>query len=295
MLPPLLGGWTGTSASPGGGHRTGSGVCPTARACRGPGGGKGVAHRDPRTSLPGPPGSHRGIPPASGSVLPWAEGGPQSQGCGGQGSTTILCPPISLSRPWLPPRALSCSHPPVGVPSAAAHGQVGPVLTPCPRPLPGLRPHRVREVHGLPPGWRQAREDPPLGHGRWDRRGGGRQSCPPPAPACGFGGCPTPVGHTLERCPHGRWGGGGGLTHGRPDAGPQGCHSQQCCLSVPRAPGCPQGRGGPSPVGNWYVMVCFSARQDRKTMTGFARCPTRTPTLSSSALTSPTPTATKTS
>lgn len=210
MLPPLLGGWTGTSASPGGGHRTGSGVCPTARACRGPGGGKGVAHRDPRTSLPGPPGSHRGIPPASGSVLPWAEGGPQSQGCGGQGSTTILCPPISLSRPWLPPRALSCSHPPVGVPSAAAHGQVGPVLTPCPRPLPGLRPHRVREVHGLPPGWRQAREDRSTsGTRQVGQEGRGQAVVPPPRPSLWVWGVSHTRGSYLREVSPWEMGGGG--------------------------------------------------------------------------------------
>jgi len=46
----------------------------------------------------------------------------------------------------------------------------GPVSCPA-VPPPGLRPHRLREVHGFPPGGRQAGEDPPLGHGRWDTGG----------------------------------------------------------------------------------------------------------------------------
>lgn len=52
---------------------------------------------------------------------------------------------------------------------------------------------------------------------------------------------------------------------------------------------------GPIPEGNWCVMVGFSTHQDRKTMTDFARCPTQTPMLSSSASMSPAPAALTTS
>lgn len=49
--------------------------------------------------------------------------------------------------------------------------------TPAPRTCPchllsppGLRPHSVREVHSLLPDQRQACQDPPVGHSRWDQR-----------------------------------------------------------------------------------------------------------------------------
>lgn len=92
--------------------------------------------------------------------------------------------------PCFPPCALFCPHwgPLHRCPPQLS---VSPVpLSAC--PLPGLCPHRVREVHSVPPGCRQACDDPPVGHSRWDRRGQGGQLCPPLSHP-GVSGCPTCV------------------------------------------------------------------------------------------------------
>lgn len=109
-------------------------------------------------------------------VVPTPPGVPKGGATISQSLLPSLCP--ALSPPCFPP----------SLPPRAACVTVS--LLPC--PLPGLCPHRVREVHSGPPGCWQTREDPPVGHSRWDRRGQGGQLCPPPSHP-GVLGCPIPV------------------------------------------------------------------------------------------------------
>lgn len=189
-------------------------VCPAARAHRGPGGCReGGPDRDPRTPVPAPPGRTGAscLPearccPGLGGTVPGLWGTRSIPTPPAPGGTTISCHPTTpfpFPNPgYLPVPCPGHTElrggPPHHCPRA---GGTYPMSPSC--PLPGVRPHRVREVHGLPPGWRQTCEDPPLGHSRWDSRGQGRQSCPPPS-SLGVSGCPTPVGHTFGGCPHGR-------------------------------------------------------------------------------------------